>query len=112
MHSDHNEASPPHDGESPRDENDTLTRTTRTAHKPDGVEVDEDVVSDPAHDDRIGSDWADEGGATPQGPATSTPQSRDDARAPDGRDDKEDEEDTDEVGRQGTLPAITLDPPD
>ncbi|PII81362.1 hypothetical protein BMH32_06125 [Leucobacter sp. OLJS4] len=32
-----------------------------------------DVESDPARDDRTGSDWADEGGATPAGPATATP---------------------------------------
>lgn len=30
-----------------------------------------DVTSDPALDDRLGSDWADEGGATRVGPATS-----------------------------------------
>jgi hypothetical protein len=28
-----------------------------------------DVTSDPALDDQIGSDWSDEGGATPTGPA-------------------------------------------
>lgn len=33
----------------------------------------DDVESDPAHDDRLGSDWIDEGGATSVGPATSTP---------------------------------------
>lgn len=33
----------------------------------------EDVMSDPALDDHLGSDWVDEGGATPAGPATSTP---------------------------------------
>lgn len=32
-----------------------------------------DVVSDPALDDTTGSDWTDEGGAAPEGPATSTP---------------------------------------
>lgn len=31
-----------------------------------------DVVSDPARDDQIGSDWASEGGSTPTGPATHT----------------------------------------
>lgn len=31
-----------------------------------------DIVSDPAHDDEAGSDWTDEGGASPQGPATWT----------------------------------------
>ena len=29
-----------------------------------------DVVSDPARDDGTSSDWSDEGGATPSGPAT------------------------------------------
>lgn len=28
-------------------------------------EAESDVVSDPARDDKVGSDWADEGGATP-----------------------------------------------
>ncbi|MFJ5957734.1 hypothetical protein ACIQC5_17475 [Paenarthrobacter sp. NPDC092416] len=32
-----------------------------------------DVVSDPALDDQTGSDWTDEGGAAPEGPATTTP---------------------------------------
>ncbi|MDR6988318.1 hypothetical protein J2Y66_002822 [Paenarthrobacter nitroguajacolicus] len=32
-----------------------------------------DVVSDPALDDTTGSDWTDEGGAAPEGPATNTP---------------------------------------
>lgn len=31
-----------------------------------------DVRSDPALDDRLGSDWTDEGGATSEGPATAT----------------------------------------
>lgn len=35
--------------------------------------VTSDVVSDPARDDTTGSDWADEGGAVPEGPATNTP---------------------------------------
>lgn len=33
----------------------------------------DDVSSDPRHDDSEGSDWTDEGGATPQGPATDAP---------------------------------------
>lgn len=33
-----------------------------------------DVTSDPARDDRTGSDWSTEGGATQQGPATDTDQ--------------------------------------
>ena len=32
-----------------------------------------DVVSDPALDDTTGTDWTDEGGAAPEGPATNTP---------------------------------------
>lgn len=32
--------------------------------------VSKDVESDPALNDNVGQDWADEGGATPQGPAT------------------------------------------
>lgn len=31
-----------------------------------------DVESDPALNDDLGQDWADEGGATPSGPATSS----------------------------------------
>lgn len=69
-----------------------LTETAPTAHKPEGVEAREDVVSDPALDDRLGSDWQDEGGATTEGPATAPVQQ--------------------DEGRGGSLPAITLDPPD
>lgn len=29
-----------------------------------------DHESDPAHNDELGQDWVDEGGATPEGPAT------------------------------------------
>lgn len=44
------------------------TDTVPTEH---GAEnADDDVSSDPALDDRDGSDWSDEGGATAQGPAT------------------------------------------
>ena len=32
-----------------------------------------DVVSDPGLDDTTGTDWTDEGGAAPEGPATNTP---------------------------------------
>ncbi len=51
------------------------TETVPVAHKieKNGQETGEDVQSDPALDDRLGSDWADEGGATTAGPATSTP---------------------------------------
>lgn len=41
-----------------------------------------DTVSDPALDDDQGSDWSDEGGATPQGPATDTDSDTDVAKAP------------------------------
>lgn len=38
-------------------------------HNPNEV-VREDVMSDPALGDHLGSDWSDEGGAAPEGPAT------------------------------------------
>ncbi|GAA3269469.1 hypothetical protein [Paenarthrobacter aurescens] len=38
-----------------------------------GPAIHSDVVSDPALDDTTGSDWTDEGGAAPEGPATNTP---------------------------------------
>ncbi len=49
-----------------------LTDTVPTKHGADGADAKSDVVSDPALDDNIGTDWADEGGATPAGPATAT----------------------------------------
>jgi len=49
------------------------TETVPTQHGPTGNGAKEDVVTDPALDDRLGSDWADEGGATTTGPATATP---------------------------------------
>ncbi len=50
----------------------------RTTTVPKGTpqenpDSDEDVETDPALDDRLGSDWTDEGGATAAGPATSVP---------------------------------------
>jgi hypothetical protein len=33
---------------------------------------DDDVETDPAKDTETGSDWSDEGGATPDGPSTDT----------------------------------------
>lgn len=54
------------------DEAEERTETVPTELGPDEVDVEGDVVTDPALDDRVGSDWADEGGATPEGPATST----------------------------------------
>jgi hypothetical protein len=50
------------------EETEERTETAQTGHSPDDAEG--DVVTDPALDDRIGSDWADEGGATSAGPAT------------------------------------------
>ncbi|XVX20827.1 hypothetical protein ACQP1U_02800 [Actinomycetota bacterium] len=32
--------------------------------------IEPDTISDPAKDDQTGGDWSDEGGATPEGPAT------------------------------------------
>jgi len=49
---------------------DERTETVKTGHGPEPSGAD-DVMSDPALDDRVGTDWADEGGATPVGPATS-----------------------------------------
>lgn len=79
-----------------------------------------DVVSDPARDDEVGSDWTDEGGASPQGPATSTGSANKENEA-----DEEDDEDDEDGGADGEAsgdeafeptgsppPAITLDPPD
>ncbi len=53
-----------------RDEEQAETVPAR--HRTDGDGSHEDVVTDPALDDRVGSDWADEGGATSSGPATAT----------------------------------------
>ena len=54
------------------DEASKRTETVTTGHGPDKAVADEDVMTDPALDDRVGSDWVDEGGATPAGPATDT----------------------------------------
>ncbi|MCD4851810.1 DUF4555 domain-containing protein [Arthrobacter sp. AK01] len=51
-------------------------RTGSSTHEPAATTVPtikSDVVSDPALDDTTGSDWTDEGGAAPEGPATNTP---------------------------------------
>lgn len=47
------------------------TETVDTGRGPDDALT--DVVSDPARDARVGSDWTDEGGAQPAGPATASP---------------------------------------
>lgn len=49
------------------------TETVSTQHSPEHSDAPGDVESDPALDDRLGSDWIDEGGATSVGPATSAP---------------------------------------
>lgn len=49
---------------------DERTDTVRTGHGSDEADAENDVITDPALDDRVGSDWSDEGGATPTGPAT------------------------------------------
>lgn len=55
------------------DEDVEQTETVPSKESPgDGAEPN-DVETDPALDDRLGSDWIDEGGATSVGPATSTP---------------------------------------
>lgn len=77
--------------------------TVPTRHRPDEVPAEEDVMSDPALDDRVGSDWVDEGGAAPEGPATATKE--------EGQADAPEEFGTEEFGEAG-LPKITLDPPD
>ena len=47
---------------------DPTTRATEAG--PQGA--DDDVETDPAKDTERGSDWSDEGGATPAGPSTDT----------------------------------------
>ncbi|WP_282851545.1 hypothetical protein [Gulosibacter sediminis] len=55
---------------SENDQDVEYSTTVKTGNGSD--QSNDDVVSDPALDDRVGNDWADEGGATPVGPATST----------------------------------------
>lgn len=93
MHSQHeHESHEPHashgDAEQRTDrseieENEERTETVPTQHGPTGNGAKEDVVTDPALDDRLGSDWADEGGATTTGPATDTPGGQGAARGDD-----------------------------
>lgn len=55
-------------------------KTVQTALDKGHLEVPADVVSDPALADQVGTDWTDEGGATADGPATTsnnTPQDPD-----------------------------------
>lgn len=65
-----------HNDRSGIEEREERTETVPTHHGPTGNGAEEDVVTDPALDDRLGSDWADEGGATTTGPATDTPGGR------------------------------------
>ena len=51
----------------------TVTTVPTVTPVPAATGVESDVVSDPARDDTTGSDWTDEGGAAPEGPATKTP---------------------------------------
>ena len=63
---------PDHDGT--HDDTDVeAVETVSTSNPHPDTEASEDVASDPALDDRLGSDWADEGGATPVGPASTAP---------------------------------------
>lgn len=62
-----------HTDRSKIEEHEERTETAPTQHGPTGNGAKDDVVTDPALDDRLGSDWADEGGATTTGPATVTP---------------------------------------
>lgn len=48
----------------------TTDAPTDATDEREGVEVDADVTSDPALDDSGSSEWAGEGGATDEGPAT------------------------------------------
>lgn len=73
-----------------------------------------DRVSDPARSDEVGADWADEGGATPDGPATAESATdgdphRDDrgGQAPMGEDDS-----VSRTAEDIPLTSVTLDPPD
>ncbi len=105
----------PTDDRPDREEPEERTGTVPTSHGPGDAEADADVVSDPALDDRLGSEWVDEGGATPAGPATQTPGPDD----PEQGDPDLAETDLAEDNRRGAdgfgeagLPRITLDPPD
>lgn len=44
--------------------------TVKAASPKEHLDAQADVVSDPARADQVGVDWTDEGGATPEGPAT------------------------------------------
>lgn len=85
--------------------------TVKTVETESGAaEALDDVVSDPARADRLGTEWADEGGAVPEGPATSTRESAQ-QKQPHQDEGARLDEHTEEYGEAG-LPQITLDPPD
>ena len=63
---------PEHDGTHDPHEVEAV-ETVPVASPNSEVEAESDVASDPALDDRLGSDWADEGGATRVGPASAAP---------------------------------------
>ncbi len=99
----------PPDGHPDGEESEERTTTAPASHGADEARADEDVLSDPALDDRIGSDWVDEGGATASGPATRTPGPDSPERGDPDRESREAKHE--EFGEAG-LPQITLDPPD
>lgn len=47
-------------------------KTVKSSSNKEQLEAEADVASDPARTDHIGIDWTDEGGATPEGPATTS----------------------------------------
>lgn len=55
--------------------------TVQTASDKGHLEAHADVVSDPALADQIGTDWTDEGGATPEGPASTSNSTQQDSNA-------------------------------
>lgn len=57
----------------PDDREVEAVETVPAANPRPDTDAESDVASDPALDDRLGSDWADEGGATPVGPASAAP---------------------------------------
>jgi hypothetical protein len=56
--------------ESPSPDPTTVEATEPPEEREDGVDVEDDTQSDPAMNDSKSSEWAGEGGATDEGPAT------------------------------------------
>lgn len=52
----------------------TVTQEDRPEKEPEPEPIEHapDVISDPARNDQVGHDWTSEGGATPEGAATSS----------------------------------------